>query len=191
MKSYIVHLCKRIDPYITDKKVIDYVILGIKLDICNELIKMENSILKFLNGNLYKIETQRLIEAKKTEEVYQKINKPINTLTFQPKIVTYEGAARVRSKSEIVDLKESLSSLKIASNGIGYGRDNHSSQNKVTFLRSKSPNRNDVFPYHRNDETGVRFRHQTISQETLPLKIETAPSTNSNYKHSFASKSQN
>lgn len=60
----ITHLCRRIDPYMSDEKIINYVLQGINPDFCTQLLSLQNANLNQLRENIYKIEKRSLLKNK-------------------------------------------------------------------------------------------------------------------------------
>lgn len=185
----IIHLCKRIEPDMTDKKVIEHVIQGIKPEICNEIIKMENNTLGDLKDNLYKIETQYLLRVK-NQRRYQKQSEHVGAIKPQIKTVSYADTSISGLKSEIRELKETLANLNVTSTQQGTS---HRSPNRD---KPKTSNGRDTSPYYSNDRSRDRFRHRCTSREsTFPTRRHSPYKQNqsfhkqssNNYRYQFKS----
>lgn len=176
----IMHLCKRIDPNISDKKIIEYVIQGVLPDICNEIIKMENTTLSDLEQNLYKIETQNLWREKnKNRYQSQRLSTSYNS-TFMKDTrekVPYQSrsehdeniqTATANLQREINGLKHTLATLNMSPNA---SRNTH---NAPTY-------RNNT--YHRDSD--IHTHQQQKYRKNKPHDLQN-PNYNTTYNYPSA-----
>lgn len=64
----ITHLCRRIDPYMSDDKIIQYVLQGIDPEFCSQLLALQNKSLNQLKDNIYEIEKKSLLKNKNLQK---------------------------------------------------------------------------------------------------------------------------
>lgn len=147
----ILHLCKRIDPELPETKIIKYVIQGVLPNICNDLIKMDNTTLEKLEQNLYILETQNLLKEKNRRR-HLTDNTPTskdqnNTCTNQHTTTHYnsnDNDTHIQKvtrnlQREVNDLKNTLATLTVSRDTPTY---KYQTQTRQTYEHHQQPYRN-------------------------------------------------
>lgn len=154
----IIHLARRIDPDVEDRKIIDYVIQGIRPEYCNELMKMTNNSLSDLEKNICKLDSWFRQRSKN----YQKFTKgndlsaskhssnvnSLRTVHFGHQEQNDQAEEELTLQDQLKNIQQTLATLTITHQNKESARQSRG-RNSSDRDRSMSPHRRDrtVSPY--------------------------------------------
>lgn len=140
----VVATCRRYEPQIQEKKIIYYVLQGLKPQICKYVSTLENSTLAGLEENLLKAEAY-ILTTQRNREKYDREQTRNNT-TFNREIQAPKDTKSLDLHDELAELKTMVANLELTSRQSRSRDRNPKGQNRSDERdRSKSSDRNRNF----------------------------------------------
>lgn len=124
----ILTTCRRYDPAISDKQIIQFVIQGLKPDICERVISLKNDTLSALEENLKLVE-QQVMTQNRNREKYDRARNRYSPPTHNYQPQNYEQQTLKTLQTEIQTLTNLVANLTTV----------HYANNKHRDTRSPSP----------------------------------------------------
>lgn len=145
----IIYLCNLVDKDMTESHKVDYIVQAVRPEICEELIKLDNTSLSVLQDNISKIEKQLLFKSKNLRK-FQNLEKPIFSLTNRSDSFSSNACLPQNTldhskqlKSEMSELRNTLANLNLTSpdtkSKVRFSRQDSVERRESSRERSKSP----------------------------------------------------
>lgn len=177
----IIYLCNLVDKDMTESHKVNYIVQAVRPEICEELIKLDNTSLTELQDNISKIEKQLLFKSKNLRK-FQNLEKPMFSLTNSSNSFTSNANSSQNIldqsyglQSQISELRNTLANLNLAStdvrNKVRFSRHNSVERRESSRERSKSPY------YKRHD----RYNNQSNNHRSLSPYDRSRERYTSNY----------